>query len=407
MDQFRRPTREMKIIPLYNTEFDEIVYLFQGGGALGAYQVGVYQALTENGYAPDWMVGISIGAINASIIAGNPQEKRLEKMNQFWQAITHSISPWIPNSSSSEKHQQNLLTAYNICSAYFALVLGQRNFFKPSAINPWFIQKENPDKISFYDTSDLKKILMEVVDFDYLNSGHIRLSLGTVNVKSGRLKFFDNRKCNIQAEHIMASCALPPGFPAIEIEGEYYWDGGLYSNTPLISVINDLPHKSRLCFLVDLFESTGLIPHTMDDVLERAKDITYAGHLDIVLDYYDLHLFIQKKIATCLNKLPSELKKDPDIQELARFGDSHNVHIAKIVYRSSLQDLHSKDYEFSNFSAKRRMEEGYQHTNELLLNPKWWRDQEENVGTVVHPMAKDMHIVLGSSPGKKRKHYDT
>lgn len=390
----------MKILPLSNIEFDEIVYLFQGGGALGAYQVGVYQALTENGYSPDWMVGISIGAINASIIAGNPPEKRLEKLKQFWQLITHAMEPAWP---FCEAHNQNLLTVYNMCSANYALFFGQRNFFKPTSSNPWLMIDESPDKISYYDTSHLRSSLMATIDFEYLNSNHIRLTLGSVNVKTGRLKFFDNKKESLHVEHIMASCALPPGFPAIEINGEYYWDGGLYSNTPLISVINDLPHKSRLCFLVDLFDSTGLIPRNMDEILERAKDINYSGHIDILLDYYDLHLFMQKKIASCIQTLPDEMKKHPSLQELSNYGDSHHVHIAKIVYKAKRQDLHSKDYEFSNFSARKRMEEGYHHTLQLLSNPKWWRDQEDNMGTVVHPSASDMHIVLGNCSCKKRE----
>lgn len=383
---------------LSNTTFDEIVYLFQGGGALGAFQVGVFRALEEAGYSPDWMVGISIGAINASIIAGNPPENRLEKLYQFWDLITHTLEPgW----NGTDVQNQTLLTAYNTCSALYTLYYGQNNFFKPSAFNPWFMST-TPNKISYYDTTPLRKTLQAVVDFDYLNSGKTRLSLGAVNVKTGKIKFFDNKKQSISVEHILASCALPPGFPAIEIEENYYWDGGLYSNTPLICVINDLPHKSRLCFLVDLFESTGLLPQTMDEILERAKDIHYAGHLDLILDYYDLHLLLQKKIANCIKKLPENIKNESHIKELSKYGDSHNVHLAKIVYRAKMEDLNSKDYEFSNFSARRRISEGYSHTKNLLINPNWWRDPEENIGTIVHTSPEDLSIVVGTSPHKKR-----
>lgn len=387
----------MRKPPFSYTELDEIVYLFQGGGALGAFQIGVYQALEEKGYAPNWMVGISIGAINASIIAGNPKEKRLEKLNQFWELITHPIEPgW----QYSATHDQNLLSYYNMSSACYALFYGQANFFKPVLVNPWLIAKALPDHLSYYDTSPLKETLTKVIDFDYLNDGAIRLSLGAVNVETGQFRFFDNKKQKLDVEHIVASCALPPGFPAVKIEDAYYWDGGLYSNTPLICVINDLPHKNRLCFLVDLFESTGLLPQNMDELLERAKDINYAGHLDIILDYYDLQLFLQNKISDCIGKLPKELQKNPHIAELAQYGDPHNVHIAKIMYRAQLQDLHSKDYEFSYFSAKRRMNDGYQHTKKMLDNPNWWNEPHNNSGSIVHDSVDDMHIVVGPGTGQ-------
>lgn len=384
------------------SKFDEIVYLFQGGGALGAFQVGVYQALEEANYTPDWIVGISIGAINAAIIAGNPEACRIKKLQQFWDAITHDIEP---TRDYSQAQNPELLKVYNLCSALYALNFGQKNFFKVAPINPWFVNKVDPSQISYYDTRSLRKTLHKVIDFDYLNHSPIRLSLGAVNVETGKLKFFDNKKHMIEVEHIVASCALPPAFPAVKIEGAYYWDGGLYSNTPLICVINDLPRKNRLCFLVDLFDSTGLMPENMDAVLERAKDITYAGHLDIMLDYYDLHLLLQKKVASCIEKLPDEVRKLPEIIELSKLGDSHNVHISKIVYQAKAQDLHSKDYEFSNYSARRRLKEGYLHTKKLLANPAWWNSREENVGTLVHPSPEDLNIVIGSCSCKKGGHY--
>lgn len=389
----------MKQSPFSCTKFDEIVYLLQGGGALGAFQVGVYQALEEAKYAPDWIVGISIGAINSAIIAGNPASKRLEMLYKFWDAITHPINPQWNISSNYTDH--NLIQAYNMCSALGALAFGQKGFFRIRGLNPWLIHHATPDEISFYDTSMLQQTLHEVIDFDYLQAAHVRLSLGAVNIQTGSLEFFDNTKQIITAEHIMASCALPPGFPAIKIADQYYWDGGLYSNTPLICLVNDLPHKSRLCFLVDLFDSTGLLPHNLDEVLERAKDINYAGHMDIMLDFYDAHLLLQKQIAECIAKLPSEMQNNPSIKKLQHLGDAHNVHITKIVYKANPHDLHSKDYEFSNFSAKRRFVDGYMHTKKLLSDPNWWQTREENIGTLVHPSAKDLNIVVGSCECKK------
>ncbi len=380
------------------TKFDEIVYLLQGGGALGAFQVGVYQALEEANYAPDWVVGISIGAINSAIIAGNPPEDRIPQLYKFWDAITHPIAPqW----GILDTEDLNIIKAYNMCSALGTLAFGQKGFFKVRGINPWLVKDVTPDKISFYDTSILQKTLEKVIDFDYLQEGHTRLSLGAVNIQSGKMEFFDNTKHTITPEHIMASCALPPGFPAIEINGEYYWDGGLYSNTPLICLVNEVPHKNRLCFLVDLFDSTGLIPNNLDEVLERAKDINYAGHLDIMLDFYDAHLLLEKKIIECLDALPEQIRKDANFKELHELGDGHNVHITKIVYKADPHDLQSKDYEFSNFSAKRRFVDGYMHTKKLLADPNWWQTREDNIGTLVHPSPQDLNIVVGSCECKK------
>lgn len=384
--------------PFTYADLDEIVYLFQGGGALGAFQVGVFQALEEFGYVPDWIVGISIGSLNASIIAGNPPGKRAEMLYKFWDSISHQIEPlWDYSDTTDNK----LFTLYNQYSALYALLFGQTGFFKPARVNPWFIDKADPTHLSFYDTSPLRNTLLEVIDFEYLNKAYTRLTVGAVNIVSGKLKFFDNKKQALSVEHIMASCALPPGFPAVEIEGNFYWDGGLYSNTPLISIINDLPHKNRLCFLVDLFDSTGVIPTTLERVLERSKDITYAGVMDTILGYYDLQLQLQKHIHNCISNLPDHLKKDPNIVELAKYGDSHNVHIAKIIYRANVHECHSKDYEFSNFSVKRHIMDGFLHTKNMLSNPDWWNDPQDHLGTLVHTM-KDLNIIVGD-PGEQQQ----
>lgn len=389
----------MRKLPFLEIELDEIVYLFQGGGALGAFQVGVYQALEEAAYTPDWMVGISIGAINASIIAGNPPKKRLETLQKFWDVITHNINP-LGNLGqyAGDFDQSQILSTYNMFSAFYALCYGQSNFFRPSMMNPWVMAKTTPDQLSYYDTTPLRKTLQEVIDFEYLNSKHTskhtRLSLGAVNIETGKLQFFDTKYETITVDHIMASCALPPGFPAIKINETYYWDGGLYSNTPLICVINDLPHKNRLCFVVDLFESEGHIPNTMNDVLKRSKEINYSGHLDILLDHFDLQLFFQKKIANCISNLPEKLKHDPNIKELMKYGDAHNVHIAKISYPSKMEELHSKGYEFSSFTANKRIKDGYAYTKALLSNANWWKDPEENLGTLVHTKPEDVHFVI-------------
>lgn len=381
--------------PFTYTNLDEIVYLFQGGGALGAFQVGVFHALEQGGYTPDWIVGISIGSINSAIIAGNPPTVRLEKLYEFWDLITHHNPP-------IEKNEGFEMQLFHGLSAFQALLFGQPGFFVPRTLNPWFMPPSKCTEISFYDTGPLRETLHKVIDFDYLNKAYLRLSLGAVDIESGQLKFFDNRKERLTSEHILASCALPPGFPAINIEGRYYWDGGVYSNTPLICIINDLPHKNRLCFVVDLFDSPGLVPECMDDVLERHKDITYAGQLNTILNLYDSQLLLQKKIANAIKELPDNLKEHPILQNLAQYGDDHNVHIAKIIYRPAREEFHSKDYEFSSFSAKRHIADGFLNTKKMLANPNWWKD-EDNVGTLVHEDAADLSIVVGNTEGKKAR----
>ena len=240
----------------------KIIYVFQGGGALGSFQVGGVEALYEHDYRADMVVGISIGGMNAAIVAGNPPEKRLEKLKQFWNKITVSIP--LPNSPFL-----GMSKIHNYFGAQHALHFGQPGFYKPKILSPWLLSHVTPDQLSFYDTSPLRETLNEVIDFEYLNQGHVRLCLGATDLASGDFVFFDNSKEKITVEHIMASGALPPGFPAIEIDGRYYVDGGVYANTPLSKVLEEFADTEHdicnvLCFMFDLFSASGPLPHTMD-----------------------------------------------------------------------------------------------------------------------------------------------
>lgn len=258
-------TRETKVeVPYRRTAL-----VLQGGGALGAYQVGVYQALEEAGYAPDWFAGTSIGAINAAIMAGSRPEERLAKLECFWDTIAWP-EPWdVPIDGPGR-------WAYNAWSGMLAMWAGQPGFFRPRLINPWLISGP-AGAISYYDAADLRGTLDDLIDFDLVNSGGVRLSLGAVNVRTGRQVYFDSRDQPIGIEHVLTSAAFPPAFPPVEIDGEWYWDGGIVSNTPLDVVIDDNPRRSTLVFMVDLFNGRGALPRTMDEVAERHKDITYAA----------------------------------------------------------------------------------------------------------------------------------
>ncbi|MCE3269357.1 MAG: phospholipase, partial [Burkholderiales bacterium] len=272
-------TKEARIpefYPLPKTSKREVIFVFQGGGALGAYQVGAYEALTEHDYLPNTLVGISIGAINAAIIAGNPPELRKQRLHEFWDKITTKM-PF------PMKANLGLAKFHNWVSAGISLTFGQNGFFVPKVLDPASLIDATPEQLSYYDTSPLRETLLELIDFDYLNKGKIRLCMGAVKLDSGEFVFFDNTIMKITPEHIMASCALPPGFPPIKIGESYYIDGGVFSNTPLTKVIDDFATteqdvKNILCFMIDLFPLSGPLPHSMDGLMERVKDIRYSSH---------------------------------------------------------------------------------------------------------------------------------
>ncbi len=262
--------------PVRPASYDKMVALvLQGGGALGSYQAGVYEALSTSQYLPDWVAGISIGAINAAIIAGNAPEKRIERLRAFWEGITttHSDWPGLPGTLPG-----GVLHDHRRLSSLGALLFGQPGFFAPRPPADWmFGWISGAAPTSFYDISALKSTLERLVDFDRINAREIRFSVGAVNVRTGNFAYFDNAATTIRAEHVMASGALPPGFPAVEIDGEHYWDGGLVSNTPLKYVLEYVPRRSRLTFQVDLFHAAGPLPADLEAVAERDKDIRYSS----------------------------------------------------------------------------------------------------------------------------------
>src|SRR6266404_2100405 len=247
---------------------DQTVLVLQGGGALGAYQAGVYEGLAEQGFAPNWVTGVSIGAINGALIAGNPVERRLERLREFWNRVSSGL-PWNPLAQLAP-----LRAGLNRFSALAAATFGVPGFFSPRIPPALF----TPEALSIYDTSPLRRTLGELVDFDFLNrEQHVRLSVGSVNVRTGNSVYFDNRERKLGADHIMASGSLPPGFPPVMIEGEHYWDGGIVSNSPLWYVLDDSPSINAFIVQVDLFSAKGQLPANLDQVLERAKDIRYSS----------------------------------------------------------------------------------------------------------------------------------
>jgi NTE family protein len=344
--------------------FDCVALLLQGGGALGAYQGGVYEALAEADIHPDWIAGISIGAINAAIIAGNPPNSRVDRLREFWTQVTLD-APFTDLMNSD--HTRNFLNQVN---ASFAAVFGANGFFSARPLAPWLQAGGTLAATSIYDTSALKATLERLVDFDRINAGMTRFSAGAVNVRTGNLVYFDTATHTIRPEHILASGALPPGFPAVEIDGEHYWDGGLVSNTPLQWVIECGARQDTLVFQVDLWSARGQIPRNMADVVTRQKEIQYSSRTRASTDQFKSLHRLQRDLADLLGRLPEDLLEHEDVRRL-RKAASHNVHnLVHLIYRARDYEGHSKDYEFSRISMQDHWRAGYHDALRTLRHPE-------------------------------------
>ncbi len=352
--------------------FECIALLLQGGGALGAYQAGVYEALAEANLQPDWVAGISIGAVNSAIIAGNSPENRVAKLRQFWEHIT-SENIWDSvNSLSAEAFQgdtsRTFLNQFNSASS---LINGVTGFFKPRFPSPWFAQSGSVAATSYYDNSALKGLLASLVDFDRVNSGETCLSVSAVDIRTGNFVYFDTRTHVIKPEHIMASGALPPGFPAVEIEGEYYWDGGLVSNTPLQWVVDSRERQDTLAFQVDLWSAEGEMPGNMAEVMTRQKEILYSSRTRAATDRFRHTQTMRHTFANLYEKLPPNLKNSPEAKTLAASAAGRKVYnIVHLIYKARNYEGNAKDYEFSRRSMEEHWKAGYNATVRTLRYPQ-------------------------------------
>ncbi len=281
-----------------------IALVLQGGGALGAYQAGVYQALHEAGIEPDWVSGVSIGAINAALIAGNPPEQRLERLQTFWNTIT-ARQVWLHTPDGDVFRQMR-----NMTSAWMTTVFGQPGFFEPRRVNPWVSPAGAADATSYYDTGPLRETLLKLVDFDRLNDPSVRFSVVAVNALTGNFVYFDNATTRIEPEHVMASGALPPAFPTVRIGTDYFWDGGLVSNTPLQHLLAQDDDHNALIFQVDLFSARGTLPRTIQDVAARQKDILYSSRTRNTTDMFKRLQRWKKRTYQALLKVPEDQLTD-------------------------------------------------------------------------------------------------
>jgi NTE family protein len=362
---------------------EDCILVLQGGGALGAYQGGVFEALCESHGDIAWVAGISIGAINAALITGNPAHQRIAKLREFWQLVSSSaILPGIAHGVTDRE-------TFNEASATRSMMFGVPGFFAPRFPPAPFQPRGTLEAISYYDTAPLLQTLERLIDFDLINSGSMRLSVGAVNVRTGNFEYFDSAKQRIDARHIMASGALPPGFAPVEIDGEHYWDGGLVSNTPLQYVLDQPGKRRRVVFQVDLFAATGALPTTLAEVTEREKDIRFSSRTRLNTTNEMDRQVIAQAAQRLIARLPPELRDDPDVLALSRVHGVSAVEVVHLIYRSKHYESQSKDYEFSRVSVQEHWDSGRADMAHTLHDPRWLDRQPGANGVHVFDLTSD------------------
>jgi NTE family protein len=357
------------------------VLVLQGGGALGSYQAGAYQALCHFDFEPDWIAGISIGAINAAIIAGNPREKRVARLKEFWDMVSAPV-PWNPVTKSDRAR-----SLFNETSAALIATFGVPGFFRPRIPPAPLWPQGTPQSQSYYDTAPLRATLERLVDFDRINALETRFSVGAVSVTTGNFKYFDNYEFKKQGkkigpEHVMASGALPPGFPSVEIEGEHFWDGGIASNTPLDYVLDEETDNDLLIFQVDLFSARGPLPLSLLEAAEREKDIRFSSRTRMNTDKNKQVHNARMAVRDLIGKLPDYLKNDPSVEILCKAARENTVTVVHLIYRSKNYESSSKDYDFSHIGMVEHWSAGTRDVH-LSMRHKDWLERPQSGETMV------------------------
>jgi len=351
--------------------FERVALLLQGGGALGSYQAGVYQALQEAGVEPDWVAGISIGAINCAIIAGNAPETRIAQLKAFWDDVTAPPDYGVVDSWLALWQGDLALSWANRLTAARTMATGAPGFFTARLPSPMLLPSGAEGATSFYDTGALKTTLERLVDFDRINApGAMRFSVGAVNVRTGNFEYFDNTTHRIRAEHVMASGALPPGFGAVEIDGEYYWDGGVVSNTPLDWILASLPLLDTLTFQVDLWSAGGTVPRNLGEVAERLKEIQYSSRTRASTDHFRALQQARTTVQQLLDTLPAAIANSPEAKALCELADPSVHNIVQLIYHSPPDELQSKDYNFSRGAMHAHWDQGHADALRTLAHPE-------------------------------------
>jgi NTE family protein len=354
----------------------QVVLVLQGGGALGSYQAGVYQALHEAGIAPDWIIGTSIGAINAALIAGNPTQDRLARLREFWKRVEHAPI-WNFRDASLGFGMQ--------LSTWSTITRGIPAFFLP---NPAAYAGERfplgADQAAYYSTAPLERTLCELVDFDLINRGTPRLTVGAAHVRTSQMCYFDSRDCRLSVKHIMASGALPPAFPAVRIDGELYWDGGVLSNTPTEVVFDDNPRRDSLIFSVHLWNPIGAEPNCMADVFNRHKDVQYASRVTSQIVRQEQAHRLRHVINELAARLPEAERNSNAVRELASYGCQTRMHVVRLLAPQLDGETHTKDIDFSPAGIMRRWDAGHAHAKAMIERAPWVGEFDPLAGIIVH-----------------------
>jgi NTE family protein len=364
--------------------FGQTVLVLQGGGALGAYQAGVYQGLSEAGIEPDWVIGTSIGAINAALIAGNAPENRLARLQEFWGRIR--------NPASFGADWKTLFGPFANFVPNFdnlgVVMQGVPGFFEPNRNAQWGLHHPmGVDGAAYYSTAPLRETLSELIDFDYVNAKHTRLTVGAVNARTGDMRYFDSREMPLDAAHVMASGALPPAFPAVMIDGEPYWDGGIYSNTPIEVVFDDNPRRNGLIFSVNLWQPGGTSPNTLWEVMGRQKDIQYSSRgLSHVARQQQIHR-LRHVIRQLAMHLPQDLAQDPAVRDLTAYGCGTTMHLVRLLAPRLDNEDHTKDIDFSAGGIAERWQAGHAYVRQVIAAKPWEGEVDPLTGVVIHQAA--------------------
>lgn len=375
--------------------YERIALVLQGGGALGAYQAGVYQGLNEAGIMPNHISGISIGALNTAIIAGNAPQDRVEKLHQFWETICQpnlgmSMLPFFEQGlfNMHDWFKIGLGNMYGL-SAIFD---GQNGFYQPRIPPPAMVGHGIPEQASYYDTSALKHTLEKFCDFDRINSNkcNVHVSVGAVNVRTGNFVYFDNECHELRAEHFMASGALPPAFAPVEIDGDYYWDGGIVSNTPLTYVLGAKPSRDTLVFQVDLWSARGHVPQNMEQVNDRQKEIQYSSRTRMLTDYWKQVQEMRHAIGKLLELVPPEqLPENGSLAKIKELADKRKYNVIQLIYRDRPYERHNKDYQFGLASMKDHWQSGLMDIRQTLDKPEFLAMPENDIGFVSHDVHRE------------------
>lgn len=375
------------------SKYETTALVLQGGGALGAYQAGVYEGLCEGGIDISFLAGISIGALNTAIIAGNAPKDRVAKLHEFWNTICQPYLgvPVNPLLEQSMFRLNDLAReTLNTLHAGSAMFIGQKGFFRPRIPPAVLLTTSNPATASHYDIQPLKATLERLCDFDRINQGGMHVTVGAVNVRTGNFAYFDNHRTRLRAEHFMASGALPPAFPAVEIDGEYYWDGGLVSNTPLAQILAARPECDTLVFQVDLWSARGPVPHNIGEVSDRTQEIRYSSRTRMVTEQMRARRKMQRMLSEVLKKVPAKIRaEDPLCQRAAQSASSKRYNIIHLIYRDKPYEQHYRDFQFGPTIMHDHWSSGLQDIRNTLAHKEYLAMPDNAEGFVTHDVHRD------------------